>query len=83
MSQCQVKKCFAIFKVKVTVCGHIIVCTVFSTGDPFAAKLSLMGHHHKPDSLLKRLRIALFNVNFITTVQQVNEYLLILYFMRY
>ena len=26
---------------------------VFSTGDLFATKLSLMGHHHKPDCLVK------------------------------
>ena len=72
-----------IFKVKVTVWDHIIVSTTSDTGDPFATKLSLMGHHHKPYCLVKRTRIALFKVKFIMTVQQVTEYLSILYFLYY
>ena len=60
--------------VKVTVWGSYHFCRIFSTGDPFAAKFSLMGHHHKPEWLVKRLQIALFKVKFIMTVQQVTEY---------
>ena len=47
---------------------------VSSTGDPFATKLSLMGHHHKPDCLVKRPRLALLKVKFIMTVEQVAEH---------
>ena len=55
----------------------------FSTGDPFATKLSLMGHHHKPDCLVKRPQIALFRDRFIMRVQQVTEYWSVLYFLNY
>ena len=58
-------------------------CCVFSAGDPFAIKLSLTEHHHKPDCLVKRPQIALFKVKFIMTVQQITEYLSILYFLYY
>ena len=74
MSQCHVKM-FCYFQGQgYSVGSYYRFYYVSSTGDPFATKLSLIGHHHKPDCLVKRRRIALFEVKFIMTVQQATEY---------
>ena len=63
--------CFGIFKVKVTVWGNMkqyCFCCIFRTADPFAAKLSLMVHDHKPECLWKGC-IALFKIKVTVIVK--------------
>ena len=57
--------------------GHIIVSTT-SSALVIPLQPNLMGHHHKPDCLVKKKRIALFKIKFIMTAQQITEYLSIL-----
>ena len=83
MSQCHVKMFCYLQDQGNSVGSYYRFYYVSSTGDPFATKLSLMAHYDKPDCLVKRPRIALLKVKFITTVQQVTEYLSILYFLYY
>ena len=70
MSQCHVQMFCYLQGQGYSVGSYYRFYYVSSTGDPFATKLSWMGHHPKPDCLVKISWIASFKVKFIMTVNK-------------
>ena len=82
-SECYVKNALLSSRSRSQCGGHIIISAMSSVLVIPLQSNCLMEHHHKPDCLVKRPQIALFKVKFILTVQQIIEYLSILYFLYY